>query len=323
MSRQSSSDPLPFVQVDRAVKPKAALLAGKMGVTNQHALGSLIEFWDLCGDPRELEHVVAETAPGEEPALVLDRADVELRFELASGHHLEVGVLALAGLVEPHARGFRVRGMSRYFDPVQARMRARVAASIGGKASAESRRKANGTAQPRSERRSEHRSEVAAAGPEATVEAAPNGSRSDTEAGSKPIGQRSAVSGHLSKDLPVASRRGRPKPTQAELVPPPPDPRHAPLVARLTEIFTSVRGSKYPFSGRDAKAISSLLALADPGDLEVAWERALRHVGYPSVSSLSELQTNLATFIGKGPGGLKGDWRSQQGDYAKSWGLES
>ena len=124
-------------------------------------------------------------------------------------------------------------------------------------------------------------------------------------------------------DLAPKKVRRAPAPKQAELVPPPPDPRHAPLVARLTEIFISVRGKKYPFSGRDAKAISSLLALADPEDLEVAWERALRHVGYPSVSSLSELQTNLATFIGKGPGGLKGDWRSQQGDYAKAWGVES
>ena len=53
MSRQSSSDPLPFVQVDRAVKPKAALLAGIMEVSNQHALGSLVEWWELCGDPRE------------------------------------------------------------------------------------------------------------------------------------------------------------------------------------------------------------------------------------------------------------------------------
>lgn len=133
MSRQASSDPLPYSQVDRSVKPKAALLAGKMKVSNQHALGSLVEFWDLCGEPRVLERVVLETPAGVDPALVLSRDDVELRFEVASGQHVEVGVLVVVGLLEPVKEGFRVRGMSRYFDPVQARLRARGAASAGGK----------------------------------------------------------------------------------------------------------------------------------------------------------------------------------------------
>lgn len=321
MSRQSSSDPLPFVQVDRAVKPKAALLAGKMGVTNQHALGSLIEFWDLCGDPRELEHVVAETLPGEEPALVLDRADVELRFELASGHHIEVGVLALAGLVEPHAKGFRVRGMSRYFDPIQARLRARGAASAGGKSRmSKARRGPDGRLIGAG----------GSAGESASVDQPtlqPDTSRltsrepADDQPTTSPIGQRSAVSGHLLEDLPVASRRGGRKPAQAELVPTPPDPRHQPLIEQLVATFERVRGAKYPFDGRDAKAVKALLALADPPDIDAAWARALAEQKFPVTSTLSELLRNLAHFLGAKPATSK-DWRSQTTDYAAAWGVE-
>lgn len=55
--KQADSDPLPYVQVDRSAKPRAALLAGSLGVTPQHALGSLVEWWDLNGDPRECERL--------------------------------------------------------------------------------------------------------------------------------------------------------------------------------------------------------------------------------------------------------------------------
>ena len=132
--KQSDSDPLPYVQVDRAVKPKAALLAGALGVTTQHALGSLVEFWDLCGDPRALEAVVEATPDGDEPELVLPRAEIELRFRLASGREATTDTLAAVGLVEPRGDKARVRGMSRYFDPVRRRVQARHAASAGGKA---------------------------------------------------------------------------------------------------------------------------------------------------------------------------------------------
>lgn len=139
-----SSDPLPFMQIDRAVKPKAALLANAMGVTNQHALGSLVEFWDLCGDPREIEKLVVA---GQEE-IVLPGTEVKRRFRLASGHELDLEDMATIGLLEPRGDCYRVRGMSRYFEPVKQRMEARLNGSTGGKASVESRRKKSGSAQP-------------------------------------------------------------------------------------------------------------------------------------------------------------------------------
>lgn len=140
VDEQSSSDSLPYTQVHRAVKPKAALLAGKLGVTPQHALGSLVEFWDLCaGDQRDLERILETTPPGEEPAIILAADDVAGRFELASGHAVEPVTLERLGLLEATGTGYRVRGMSRYFAPITSKIANRARASRAGRASALSR----------------------------------------------------------------------------------------------------------------------------------------------------------------------------------------
>ena len=236
MSRQQSSDPLPYVQVDRAVKPKATLLANALGVTPQHATGSLVEFWELCGDPRELEAIVVATPPDEEPEVVLAPDDLRLRFKLASGHDLDPAVMARLGLVEPRAQSFRVRGMSRYFEPIVKRIQAREAASKGGKASVETRRKKTGTAQPVGGKGSNPSegagSKAAQATAQATTEAEPkrqpkrNGSDdgSATEAEPNPSGQRTADSSlRVSMSSPFEQPRAgdESKPPSAE--PPPID----------------------------------------------------------------------------------------------------
>lgn len=198
MSAQANSDPLPYVQVDRAVKPKAALLAQYLHVTTQHAVGSLVEFWDLCGDPRDLERIVVGTPAGQEPAVVLGEEELCLRFLLASGAAVPAEVMVQLGLVarvgEASKGQYRVRGMSRYFEPIVRRIQARAAAKQGGKRSAEVRKASYGTGQPVS---AAAEADVEAT-PEATPEAAPKRLRSDhrsgAEAVSNPSGQRSAVS---------------------------------------------------------------------------------------------------------------------------------
>jgi hypothetical protein len=146
---QGDSDGLPFVQVDRSVKQKAAMLAGALDVTPQHALGSLVQWWDLNGEPREIERLVEATPDGESPAVVVTRDDAVMRFRLASGRDVDPLALVHLGFLAPLPDGrFRVRGMSRYIEPVAARLRARRGASKGGQRSAERRREAFGTAQP-------------------------------------------------------------------------------------------------------------------------------------------------------------------------------
>lgn len=200
--RQSSSDPLPYVQVDRAVEPTAALLAGHMKVTPQHAIGSLVGFWKLCGDPRELERIVEATAAGQEPEVVLTAEDVALRFQLASDCKVEPVVLARLGLLEERGDGrFRVRGMSRFFEPVVRRLVKRSVGRTGGKASAEARKAASGTAQPlpvRSGSGSDGASAVLNQ-PRSNPEATPKQDRSTDRSSAEDSGQRSAVSGHLFK----------------------------------------------------------------------------------------------------------------------------
>lgn len=142
---RGSSDPLPYTQVDRAVKPVAyGPLASMLGTTPQHALGSLIEFWDLNGDPREIEALIL--AGKHEVVLTAERA--KLRFRIASSKDVEPDQLEELGLLEKVADGYRVRGMSRYFAPVESRLKARDAARIGGLASARARKAKNGSAQP-------------------------------------------------------------------------------------------------------------------------------------------------------------------------------
>lgn len=228
MRSQATSDPLPYVQVDRAVKPRAAMLADAIGVSRQHAMGSLIEWWDLCGDPRDLERIVEGTPKGEHPAVVLTADDARLRFRLASTRDVEPVTLARIGLLEELADNrFRVRGMSRYFEPIVRRVQAREAAAVGGRKSAKVRAETTGSAQPVGGKGSMVASVPAQAASEATSEAPTeaerkrngSGDRSDSEADPNPSGQRSAVSDKSLKALsssldllPVEPQRVKPPP---------------------------------------------------------------------------------------------------------------
>lgn len=192
MSDQSSSDPLPYTQVDRAALPQASLLAGVLKSTYQHALGSVVEFWRLNSDPRVLEQLVLQAEKdGREPEVVLSREEVEARFEVASGHRVSAPILRELSLIELREDGHaRVRGMSRAFEPIQRRIQAKRAASNGGKKSAEVRRATTGSAQP-------PRSTSASNAAQATLEAAPKRARSGAEAGFE-AAPNTAVSGQRS-----------------------------------------------------------------------------------------------------------------------------
>lgn len=107
---ESSSDPLPFTQVDRAVKQTAALIATRLELSFQHAIGGLVQFWELNGDPRDLEALLLAG----KTEVVLSRDEVARRFVMAMGKGLDPDDLASLRLLERREDGYRVRGMSRY-----------------------------------------------------------------------------------------------------------------------------------------------------------------------------------------------------------------
>lgn len=99
----------------------------------------------------------------------------------------------------------------------------------------------------------------------------------------------------------VSSRDKKPdkKPPKPEKLP---DPRHAPLVAELTEAFQAETKAKYPFAPADAAAVSALLQQGlEPPAIVDAWRRALRSSGFPHVRTLQGLVKYLAHFVGTGP----------------------
>ncbi len=86
----------------------------------------------------------------------------------------------------------------------------------------------------------------------------------------------------------------------------PPDPRHQETVSILTQTFARIRGTKYLFKPRDAKAITGMLSVAGPEEINNRLVRALNHVGWPGVNSFHELEDNFNAFTGaepKKPGG--------------------
>lgn len=88
------------------------------------------------------------------------------------------------------------------------------------------------------------------------------------------------------------------------------DPRHTPLARAMAAAFLAVKGVKYPFAPRDAKAVELMLAKAEPEVIERAWTRALREATHPPIACIFELEPKLAHFIGTGPPTRAADGRA-------------
>lgn len=105
------------------------------------------------------------------------------------------------------------------------------------------------------------------------------------------------------------------------------DARHAALVVSLVQAFSDARRAAYGFQGgRDAKAVTELLALADqdvrtagdaaPAEILRRWKIALAWEGFPSCSTLGDLkrswnyyaesQVRRTTSVGFAPPSM--DW---------------
>lgn len=90
-----------------------------------------------------------------------------------------------------------------------------------------------------------------------------------------------------------------PPPAQPKIARPakkPPDPRHRVVVEALVAASPG-----YAFTGRDARAVTELLALADEVEIAQRWMRALRRDGYPRVRTIPELVKHWNHFASEHP----------------------
>lgn len=76
----------------------------------------------------------------------------------------------------------------------------------------------------------------------------------------------------------------------------PVDPRHHPLKLALLAAFEESQGSTCAFDGRQAKAVTRLLALGPDEEILRRWKAALAHKGFPTVRTPGELVTHWNHF---------------------------
>jgi hypothetical protein len=234
---QNDSDPLPFVQVDRSIDPKAVNFAKLVKIPFDHALGSLVQWFRQNAEPRQLQKVLAETPEGNEARLVLDADALRRRFRVSTGFEVEPLDLVEIGLVEQLDEGFRVRGMSRYFEPLRRRKHRREAGAKGGKASAAAR--AGGEAPGQAD---------AQAPAQAPAQA--NGKQEIRD-------QRTEVRGKRS-ETPLAGEpkkpRKKPQPTLPGIPEPPPKARALSWQEELYAVFVERRADALMQLGEDEPA---------------------------------------------------------------------
>ncbi len=97
----------------------------------------------------------------------------------------------------------------------------------------------------------------------------------------------------LAGETPPAPRKRKPKAPES-----PPDPRHNPLLRALVDFVPG-----YALDPRDFKAITSMLAKAEPFEVLLRWRRANARSDYPTVRAIWELDRNWTHFATDAPKG--------------------
>lgn len=263
-----------YLQVEVGAISASADLARLVGIGENDALAGIVRFWHACiRDNRR----IAEFQN-------VDRSTLATLTTSSFGRAIEPEKLALLGFVRRADESgdlWRVRGLSRYVDMEKRRSDAGAARSLGGKVAAGSAKRSAGRF------------------------ASPN----QLTTGSTPADHRLPPAEHrLTTGLDGRRETGDDRRETGEKIPrakkprAPVDSRHAPLVATLSATFYAQRKVPYGFaSGRDARAVTSLLALGEPEEINRRWRLALEHVGFPTVATLGELVTHWNHFGGQRP----------------------
>jgi hypothetical protein len=84
----------------------------------------------------------------------------------------------------------------------------------------------------------------------------------------------------------------------------PADARHVPLREKMKSVYLEERGAEFPWDAIAGKRLKELLeanpTLTVDQGAEV-WRKALRNIGFPTVSTVDQFKTHLPHFLGKGP----------------------
>jgi hypothetical protein len=197
--------------------------------------------------------------------------------------------LVTFGFLEPLDDGFRVRGTEKYLRIASPSERGQ----LGGKKTAETGKSKTNLRQFAATEATPKQTEANAFASEKTTEANTEAARSNTEALS-PNTQHPAP-----KDLFAGSAIADP-PAKKPKAEKPTDPRHAPLVKAMCEAFFELAGAKLDFTGQDARAVTELLAKAEPEEILRRWRLSVvaqfYRCAYPH-----ELAKKWNHFAGDGP----------------------
>lgn len=258
-----------YIQVEVGAISAADDLARLIGISSDTALAGVVRFWHACiRDNRriaEFQHV--------------DRSTLATLTASSFGRSIEPEQLSLLGFVRKADEAgdlWRVRGLSRYIEMEKRRSESDAARALGGETRARSSRRVGGkfTSSP-------------PAAHQLTTSCPPADDQQNTTLdGRRETGDVRQKTGDV-KD----SRAKKPRGSDS-----PPTGDHAVAIERTTADFQRLKGVKYGFTGRDAKAVKELLAFATPDEISTRWCRAIQSPGYPSVATLSELKTHWNHF---------------------------
>lgn len=200
------------------------------------------------------------------------------------GPHDVCEALVDAGFLEPDGEAFRVRGASRYLGLREARRRGGLAAKQHLVPGARQRKESLGTCPESAESASGQASGLPSALSPSTKHQAPSTKQETTTS---------------------------PRKQRAERQEKPTDPRHAPTVKALADAFLAAGNGPLAFDGRQAKAVSALLALGAPEDVLARWRRALGRSTYPTVRTPAELAAHWNHFATDSPANGKSPIRAE------------
>jgi len=258
---------LSHIAVDlKVMEVHAPAAARAAGVNEDRVLAGCVRTWHRCWSTK---------------------SDQVTRLDLAGlfgGADLDTLITALeVAFLEPNKTGWRVRGAARY-------LRINAAQSAAGKANAGNLKRGNSPGSHPAPLPA-HPGRIPGS---LTEHRAPSTEHREEDL---PLSREAAQAAVLEADVAKvlaravkdAKKNKPPKETK------PPDPRHAPLVAKLTETFARVIGTAYGFAKQDPRAVSDLISKGTDEEILKAWERALRG-SYPTVREIHELARHWNHF---------------------------